>query len=281
MRRGHFSEIIKNTELDIKAEYNRLFDMFYLEKPFTDGVFDEYSLCDYIDKTFLSFPFRGTCVSLEDFDRTHSFIFEQQPRDFDIDYLINFCEYSYNLTMYLQVGQPYDFIYLLDNRDFINKYLQQVNEVINKLRYRIINEGGLNKFVPNSIFVEEAVNVSDKSIEERLYEYNHFSYKGDLAKKKDTLLAIYDKMTANESELKSINKELSNNLAFAFNNLNLRHNNVDNTSKDFQEATSEMSEEEMEKWYDDIYQLCLLAIIEVGNIQRKKELKDLQQKYRG
>lgn len=276
----HFSDIIKNNEVDIKIEYNRLFDMFYIEKPYFDNTYDEYSLYQYLDLSFMSFPFRGTCISLEDFNRTHGFIFEQQPKDFDIDYLICFCEYSYNLTIYLQAGPPSDLFYLVNNGNYTSKYLQQVSGVIEKLKYKLINKEGLNEFVPEDIVVEQIAEEADKTLAERLYEYKHHSSKGNIEKKKEILFAIYSKMSAEEKTLEKINKELSNNLAFAFNNLDIRHNNKDEGSKSFKDETASMNDNELEEWYDKLYSLCIQAILEVDNDKIIKEVEKLRKEYK-
>ena len=42
-----------------------------------------------------------------------------------------------------------------------------------------------------------------------------------------------------------------------------------------------MSTEELENTYDDIYQLWLLAILEIDNVERKQKMKDLLKKVNG
>lgn len=71
--------------------------LFYTKDPR-----DEKSVADIIAQSFLDFNFRGTCLTLEEFNKVHDFHFEQAPEDFDIDYLINFCEYIFNFISHLQ-----------------------------------------------------------------------------------------------------------------------------------------------------------------------------------
>ena len=52
-----------------------------------------YSCCA---ANFFNFPFRKTCISLADFDNSFGFHFEKFPGNCNIDYLVRFCEYSYD-----------------------------------------------------------------------------------------------------------------------------------------------------------------------------------------
>ena len=38
-----------------------------------------------------------------------------------------------------------------------------------------------------------------------------------------------------------------------------------------------MSNDELEKWYDETYQVCLLCFLELDNIERKKKIKELNE----
>lgn len=40
---------------------------------------------------------------------------------------------------------------------------------------------------------------------------------------------------------------------------------------------ADMGAEEIEKWYDDIYQMCLLAFLELDHLDRKNRVKQLKE----
>ena len=101
MRRAPFSQVLKNASIDIRREYDRLYGMFCVQK-YQDMVGSGSSLRDYCAAYFVRLPFRGTCVSLDDFDDFYGYSFEKNPSNFDLDYLVSFCEYSYNLAIYNQ-----------------------------------------------------------------------------------------------------------------------------------------------------------------------------------
>ena len=58
------------------------------------------------------------------------------------------------------------------------------------------------------------------------------------------------------------------------NKLNIRHNNVEGEKAEV--FTQQLSPEELEEWYDDTYQLLLLAFLEDDNMKRRQKVKDLQ-----
>lgn len=91
--RRNFAQVLKAGKINLKKEYSKLYSLFY-GKDDRDG----WSLSDMISMNFECFYFRGTCLDLDEFDKVYGFHFVEQPQDFDIDYLVSFCEYIYNFT---------------------------------------------------------------------------------------------------------------------------------------------------------------------------------------
>lgn len=89
MKRIPFSQVLKTAAIDIRREYDRLYGMFCVQK-FQDMVGAGSSLKDYCATYFVRLPFRGTCVSLDDFDDFYGYSFEKNPSTFDIEYLVSF-----------------------------------------------------------------------------------------------------------------------------------------------------------------------------------------------
>ena len=265
MERKNFAQVLKDAKVDIRREYERL-----------------YALCNYHDKNHISFmlycsinfkklPFKDTCISLEDFNNTYGFVFEETPKDFDINYLINYCEYIYNLAIYNFNSNTYASVGV----NTINKQIMEINK---KIGYTGITNDGVTIFVPKSqpsIVVSEML-PSDLSY--KVIEYNHHSMKGDLSKKRDTLKLLADKLEADRKELKSINGSISTDLFFLLNNINIRHNNIDPASSSYKKSVAEMPNEELEKWYDKTYDLCLYAFMTLDQADRKTEIKELKER---
>ena len=73
-------------------------------------------------------------------------------------------------------------------------------------------------------------------------------------------------------------KQLSDNIFYLLNNLNLRHNNRSKNSKNYKEYVAKMRKNQLEKTYDELYQMILLAILLLDNVSRTKKIKLLKAK---
>ena len=74
--------------------------------------------------------------------------------------------------------------------------------------------------------------------------------------------ANHKKSSPKRKELQVLNKQLSEDIFFMLNNMNLRHNN--RSKKDmtkYKEYVAKMSKARLEKWYDELYQMLLLAFL--------------------
>lgn len=56
--------------------------------------------------------------------------------------------------------------------------------------------------------------------------------------------------------------------------MNIRHNNKE--GKNASEYVANLTDEELESWYDKTYQMMLLSILELDNIERNKKVKELK-----
>lgn len=100
MPRRNFLQILQDAKIDIKREYQRLFDLFYTQSaPDYNGRYQ--TLRQVCENNFLIVPFRGTCLSLNDFDDFYNYNFGREPWGFNLDYLLSFCEYSYNFIKWM------------------------------------------------------------------------------------------------------------------------------------------------------------------------------------
>lgn len=271
--RNNFSQILKNAKIDLRKEYERLHDAFYNQK-FFDGFNNNVSLRDCCSFNFLNYPFRGTCVSLEDFDKTHKMYFERIPHKFNLKYLVLFCEYTYNLVVYLNSGN----LGLQGAQVQQQIYCTQVNKVIDKIGYQLASDDGVIIFVPKS---QEAISVAeiiDPKLSYKVIEYNHHSLQGNIEGKKAILLLLADKLEHDRENLRNINKTLETNIFMLFNKMNLRHDNCSEGSSKYVDYVAHMSKRDLENWYDEIYQLCLLAFLELDNVERNKKIADLKSK---
>ena len=274
MIRKPFSQVLKETPVDIRREYNRLFAMFY-EEQFYDDLNAACSLKDVCAQYFTAVEFRGTCTSLEDFNSVHHYQFKKRPSNFDINYLVSFCEYSYNLLLYVKCV-PNIIFSLGSRRHPIDYYIQQVLKVVEAIGYTSNTYNGITDFVPKDAVAISVAETVDSSLSYKTIEYGHHSMKGDLERKKTVLQAFANELEPSEKKLKAINSTFADDLFFLLNNLNIRHNNNDPKCKYYHNLVASMKPNEVERWYDELYQMCLLAFRELEHVERKNNIKQLK-----
>ncbi|MBE6850963.1 MAG: hypothetical protein E7504_04375 [Ruminococcus sp.] len=269
MARKTFAQVLKDAKVDIEREYDRLYQMFYKFK-IPDSSSAAITLYEICEMGFISFPHRGTCLSLDDFNDFYGFHFEQKPSNFDVDYLVIFCEYSYNLAIYQQGNGIMPFL------SPATQYIQQILKVIESIGYMHQSEDGISTFVPKS---QPAIVVSEMlppNLSYKVIEYNHHSMKGNLARKQATLKLLADQLESNRAPLKSLNKSLEDDLFYLLNNINIRHNNIDSSSTKYKRAVADMPKDELEEWYDRTYDICLYAFMTLAQADRNAKVKQLK-----
>ena len=81
-------------------------------------------------------------------------------------------------------------------------------------------------------------------------------------------------LEAQRTQLGMINKKLESDLFMLMNSCNIRHNNKDESSGKYRRFIAEMSNEDLEKIYDETYQMCLLAFMLLEHADRKNWLEE-------
>lgn len=279
MARRNFAQILREAGISHDDEYSRLYEWFMeQENIFLYGT--RYSLREICESDFMVFEHRGTCTSLEDFDRTYNFDFTADLEDTTLDKLLLFAEYSYNLLDIVYTSaSTCEVPQRIGIDDAANQYAQQVERVMEKIGYMKLKQDDITVFVPkkpNAVAVSEIVS---PEISYKVLEYNHYMMKGDIARKRETLRILADQLEPRRTDLTAINKELASNVFFMFNNMNIRHNNCAEGDKNYKETVAKMSKDELENWYDETYQLCLLAFLELDNVERTKKVSELKASF--
>lgn len=259
MRRTFF-DLLKDSHVDVNIELQKLNDLFRQDCCYQWG--ESYSLYDLVSENFAKqYKRREHFLSLQELLNAISL------ECFDIS---EFDKYFIYAEMYV------DLISILDgsgNKDIESqkKVIKcQIEMVISSLGYKFIVVDDRQIIVENNVFANEATQVVTEfaDIKEALsiLEYNHFSNKGNIDRKKEILIKI-------ASLLEPWRDDLNNNIAFKdvlkldnkkvlaveklfrmFNTLNIRHNN------DGQQLTN-MDNNTVEAWYDKIYTMSLFVIL--------------------
>ena len=82
--RQDFAQILKDAKIDIRVEYQKLYGMLFDRSIDVLGG-KRISVYDELSDNFIGFYFRGTCLSIDEFDNMHGFHFEKEPVDFNIE----------------------------------------------------------------------------------------------------------------------------------------------------------------------------------------------------
>lgn len=269
--RRNFAQVMREGKVDIKKEYAKLFSLFY-DKDKKDGS----SIADIVSNNFTSFYFRGTCLTLDEFDEMHNIHFVRQPQDFDVDYLVSFCEYIYNFVVHLSDR----FFFCLFDK---SAYIDHIYRVIDAIGYEQSKEDGFTIFVPkdNVAFAVAESSLMPAPLSYKVIAYNHHSKKGDLENKRQILLALADVLEPQRKTLESIDRQFTSDLFYAYNNFNIRHNNIDPTGPKYKKPISDLTEEQLEYWYDEVYQMSLMAFMRLEHGIRKKDFDVLKSQIEG
>jgi len=270
--RRNFAQVLREAKIDIELEYSMLYDLFFSDEINLD--FGQItSVREAVDESFLSVWFRGTCVSLDDFDKKYGYNFVPQPQNFDIDYLVDFCEYIYNLCLAYYCDTSMKYHYVIQH---VRLLMSQIEKVIEEIGYMQIEEDRLVIFVEKSAAAIAVAEIVPKEDAYKIISYNHHSMIGNIEEKRSTLVQLAMLLEGKRGQLNSINKDLESDVFFLFNNINIRHNNCDESSTKYKKYVADMDAEIMEKWYDRTYQMCLTAFLELERLDEKEELNQLK-----
>lgn len=260
MRKNYF-EILAEIDLDVNLELQKLHDL--IREPFWSVEVGRLcSLYELISISFRNYIRRKHFLELDEFlnewaSKTN--ILYQQER--------YFCYAELYLDLF-SVLMPFDDGNI--ERQTMVVY-DQINFVINTCGYSLERINDRLIVVEDNVFANEAAQAVSEfaGVKEALsiMEYNHFSNKGNIDRKKAILIKIYSLLEPwrddlnNNIEFKNVLKLGNNNKVLAleklfrmFNELNIRHNN------EAQQLTN-MANNVIEGWYDKIYTMSLFVIL--------------------
>lgn len=273
--RKSFADILNNAQFNIEIEYYRLKKLFY-EKNIVyspRGITTSSTLYNIVNYRFTNVSFRNNALTLEDFDNINGFSFNEYQGNINVYLFLTFCEYLINIITDIKDSLPEAFFQTCE------LIQEQICTAIEKMEFMEIKQGNLIAYVPkNATAITVAEILEDDDLSYKTIFYNHHSLSGDIEGKKEILLKFANLYESRKSEAKGVCDKVSENLSFAFNNFNIRHNNIDPSSKSYQEFFAKLSNSEKEELYDDTYQLCLEFFIALDNKDKIKKFEDIRRK---
>lgn len=166
--------------------------------------------------------------------------------------------------------------------DQCEKLCERLEYSLDKTNHELVElDRGKQIIIEKNVYASEvSKTLSETSIQDAILEYNHFANKGNIQRKREIIISLAgylelfrDELNASE-ELKEVmkvkNKKIIavDKLFYMYNNLGLRHNNSD-------QYHLKMTEEELEKWYDNVYTSTLFIILSLDEARILSKWKTL------
>lgn len=283
MRKSIFDIVAES--ISMESETNRLVTMSSEEHVLCVNSRAYKTLFNYVDKyCFEDWKQRGHFVDVDDFLEALEFDDLKEKATYDVDAFLTLIELIYNFweLSHKQLALDDDEIgYKLQwcgNYYHLKNVMDDVLGQYNHVAY-INEEQECVLVVEDKAEVTAAAEIMPTpALAVDIVKYNHRTLKGEIELKKKILLALGAELEAKRKKLHVINATLENDIFFMLNNLNIRHDNRSKGDKNYKEHVAKMRKERLEKWYDELYQMILLAFLLMDNAQRVEKIKELKGK---
>lgn len=262
MVRKNYFEILDTMNFNPSTEFNNLCVLL------SNGLSEE------LNHKFLNYRNRKTFIDFEEF---LGFCLSQA--DNELEKLFIFAELLNDMLSIINPNHPFLWNDVYAVRENINRILDLSNHEF------LILENGRQIIVEKNVYASEVSQIlSETNMQDaiKVLEYNHFANKGNIQRKKEILIALanylepFRRELNNSEELKDILK-VNNQKVIAFeklfemyNNFGLRHNNSNQYHLD-------LTDDELEQWYDDIYTSTLFVILSMDESRILSKLKTLRE----
>lgn len=280
MRKSIFD--IASSSINISNEVDRIVSMSVKEKNTYSPPYDR-TLFEFVDeRCFKDWTYRGHFVDVKDFLEAISYNeIKVSAKNGDVEAFMTLIELTYNLwnlayhdivDQKTTTGWNNNFFHL---RDVMLDNLEKYNHKAYIDDERIL-------IIEDKPEVTAVVEIIEQDLAIDIIRYNHRSLQGEIELKKRILISLGSELEPKRKELQAINKQLSEDIFFMLNNINIRHNN--RSKKDmakYKEHVAKMSKVRLEKWYDELYQMMLLAFLLLDNVDRMVSVKELKGKIIG
>ncbi len=279
MKRNNIFEIVKNNT-NLKSDIVRLQSIIFKEKCLEYGNYKDYTIADYIDdKLFYQWEQRHHCVDLNDFLNTMMFSETyKNAKELDAKSIVIVLELYYNLWNLAQIQLlNHNNVKWFGNFYLVETILKDCLSQINHSAY-FYDEYEMVLIIEDKPEITAVAEIADDDLALEIIKYNHHTLKGDIESKKSILLKLGSELEPKRKDIKSINKELEDNIFYMLNNLNLRHNNRSKKDKNYKEYIAKMRKAKLEEWYDELYQEMLLAFLLLDDKDRQTRISELRDK---
>ena len=292
MRRKNIFELL-SSNFNLATEAVRIDRLFRKEILFGDWSLskeygipepENHTLTSFVDKfCFEDWKNRGRFIDVDDFltsiDYENRFYLGKSGV---LEHFIELIEIVYNFWQMAENKRKENNADLSYYSDFV--HLQStMNEVLAYFNHKAVYDD-----VTEQVFVIEdkpevtaVAEIVEPELALSVLRYNHHAMQGNVEAKRSVLNAMGQALEPKEKELKTVNPIIKDNVFYMLNNLHIRHNNIRKDEKYYKEYIAMMEPDELELWYDELYQMMLLANLELDQVERTSRCKELRAKIEG
>ena len=280
MRKSIFD--IASASINISNEVDRIVSMSVEEKSTYYAPY-ELTLFEFVDqRCFRDWSYRGHFVNVKDFLEAVNYNeIIKSAKNGDTEAFMILIELTYNLWSLAY----YDIIDKDSSSKWNNNFFHLRDMMLDNLekynRKAYIDDERI-LIIEDKPEVTAVAEIIEQDLAIDIIRYNHRSMQGEIELKKKILISLGSELEPKRNELQVLNKQLSEDIFFMLNNMNLRHNN--RSKKDigkYKEYVAKMTKARLEKWYDELYQMMLLAFLLLDNVDRTENVKELKEKIIG
>lgn len=280
MSRMNIFDLLKENN-SIEKDAKRLLALFNVYSYASLPMSVPLTLYQFVDEfCFNDWAGKGRCLDIRDFLETLGIGDINYFYPTDIDSLTKLIEIIYNFwflaTNYLDHSDE-----LFKRYDTEETLKKQMDECLSEYNFKVFYIQDEEKciIIEDVPQITAAAEVVDGETAIEIIRYHHRQLAGDVPKKRSILKTLGAYLEGRKTDIQKIDNNLYNTITGALNNLNIRHNNVNPNNKGtYKKAVAEMLPEELESYYDEIYQLILFAILEMDNVSRLQDMKALIQR---
>ena len=276
----HLHDILEMKITDFEGERRRMERLFNAPYLVSSGFVGSRttSYKDESEEPFIRSCFRGTSIDIDDFFSRCVPYWSNG----NLDSLLFYCEVLANIVS----NTDRNGVDCRETKRVGSQIFDNIFIVLEKTGYKLDQDEQGIYFVSqkNALATDVIHDLDDKHLAVSILEYNRFSLKGDIDRKRELLNVIgqaiepilKDKSTPTRCP------ETYDDVRFALNRLHIRHNNKQGANA--QPALRDLSVEDLEMVYDDLYS-SMLVLLKVSQLQeghaRMETLKRQMTKAQG
>lgn len=259
----HLHDVLGMKITDYEKERRRLEILFQETKIRIADEWDNYHSFTYkqlAEESFAASKIRGTALDISDFIES----VKEYWTNSSLDALLFYCEVILNIIM-----EASDSLKMHHEAVMLsNQLVGNILKILEKTGYSLEKGEDGVYFVAqkNAVATDVIQELDDKHLVLAILEYNRFSMKGEIERKRELLnvIGLAVEPILNDATAKARSPEVFDDVRFALNRLNIRHNNVAGANE--QPALKKLSKEELETAYDDLYS-SMLVLLKISQLK--------------